>query len=155
MDPFLGLLASSAVAAIVGTALKGIIRPVSWALLAGALLLFGSSRVVEATNSVAQSPSPSETSETFTTNSSDLAGVPAVALGWQSATSNLNPAFSSLYAQQPPVNPSPGSLNPGTNPRPVDPNAIDQQAPASPPAASPIPPAPPPAPSPRPIQALW
>jgi hypothetical protein len=155
MSALLGLLATSVVTAIVGTALKGIIRPVSWALMAATLLLLGSVKVVEATNSVAEnSPNPSP-SETLVADS-NLAGVPAAALGWQSVTSSLNPAFSSLYAQQPfnprPSNPVPSPTAPlaSTPPSPsADPNAFAQNPnPAVSPVSSPAAPA-------RPIQALW
>ena len=142
MSALLGLLATSVVTAIVGTALKGILRPVSWALMAATLLLLGSVKVVEATNSVAESspnPSPSET----LLADANSAGAPA-ALGWQSATSSLNPAFSQLYAQQP-FTPQP-SFPAAPAPTP-DPNTFAQN-----PNPTPVP-----APQPvrRPVQALW
>ena len=148
MSALLGLLATSVVTAIVGTALKGILRPVSWALLAASVLLLGSVKVVEATNSVAESsPNPSPTATLVADANSS--GVPALALGWQSATNNLNPAFSPLYAQQP-SNPQPSF--PATPSPTVDPTAFAQNpnppsSPNSAPAA--------PAAQVRPIQALW
>ena len=135
MSALLGLLATSVVTAIVGTALKGILRPVSWALMAATLLLLGSVKVVEATNSVAEnSPTPNP-SETLVAS-----GVPAVTSGWQSATDGLNPAFTSLSAQQPstpqpsfPATPAPTVT--AQNPIPANTN----------PAPAPV----------RPVQALW
>ncbi|HEY9643075.1 MAG TPA: hypothetical protein V6C57_21480, partial [Coleofasciculaceae cyanobacterium] len=101
MDPLLGFLGASVVVALVGTTLKGIIRPLSWAVLAGAALLFGSSKVVDATNSLAQSPnvSPPNVSPSPTTplTSNATTGVPPAAQGWQAAASGLDPALSSLY----------------------------------------------------------
>jgi hypothetical protein len=98
MEPLLGFLGASVVAAIIGTTLKGIIRPLSWATLAGVALLFGSSKVVDATNSLAQSPNttPSPTSP-LTSNATT--GVPPVAQGWQATASGLDPALSLLYGQ--------------------------------------------------------
>jgi hypothetical protein len=160
MDGFLGLLVTSAVTAIVGTALKGIVRPISWALLAGSLLLFGSNKVVEATNSVvASSPSSSETRVADTNNldTNNLTGVPAAALGWQSATSGLNPAFSSFYAQQlpnpAPNNPAPRPSTTGNSGTAGNSGTTGQTS--TPPSnRTPAASAPPPATS-RPIQALW
>jgi hypothetical protein len=151
MSALLGLLATSVVTAIVGTALKGILRPVSWALLAGTLLLLGSVKVVEATNSVAEnSPSPAGTLVADSNSAANAVGVPAAALGWQSATDSLNPAFSPLYAQQP-FNPQPSTAIPSAPAAPspaVNPNVFAQNP--NPPASSSqsAPPA-------RPIQALW
>ncbi len=143
MSALLGLLATSVVTAIVGTALKGILRPVSWALMAATLLLLGSVKVVEATNSVAEnSPTPNP-SETLVADANS-AGVPAAALGWRSATDSLNPALSQLYAQQP-FTPQPSfPATPAPTVTTQNPNLTNTN------------PAPAPSPAPvRPVQALW
>ncbi|NJR66603.1 MAG: hypothetical protein HC772_16885 [Leptolyngbyaceae cyanobacterium CRU_2_3] len=98
MDPLLGLLGASVVAAIAGTALKGIVRPLSWALLTGVTLLFGSSKVVDATNALGQAPVLTS-DPTSTVASNAATGVAPVAQGWQSAASGLDPALSPLYGQ--------------------------------------------------------
>jgi hypothetical protein len=98
MEPLLGFLGASVVAAVIGTTLKGIIRPLSWAMLAGVALLFGSSKVVDATNALTQSPE-STPSPTLPLTSNATAGVPPVAQGWQAAASGLDPALSPVYGQ--------------------------------------------------------
>jgi hypothetical protein len=161
MDPLLGLLGASAVTAIVGTALKGIVRPLSWAMLAAAALLFGSSKVVEATNALigdaatspSVSPSASPTispslspNSTQTPASNSAIASPAAAQGWQGAASSLNPALSSLYTQSQPgqtPNPSPPLIS-GSN--------TSTQNPAPPPRVS-SQPSPPP--SPPPVIGYW
>lgn len=152
MNPLLGLLIASAVSAVIGTALKGIIRPLSWALLAGVALLFGSSKVVEATNSLSQNPalnsSPTAPLTTAAVSS------PTAAQGWQSAASSLNPVLSSIYTPSQPGQPDPNA--PGPNPsNPDSPNLNPGDIGSVPPA-----PAPPPdrvssQPSPPPISGYW
>ncbi len=140
MDPMLGFLGTSAIVAIAGTAVKGILRPLSWAMLAAAALLFGSSKIVDATNALNQSPVlrqnpalnqnpqlsqnpalnqnpqlvPNPTS-TFSSNST--ISPPPLAQGWQSAAQGLNPSLSTLYGQNQPSQNQFGQNQP-TQPQP-------------------------------------
>lgn len=173
MDPFLGLLGTSVVAAIVGTALKGIIRPLSWAMLAASTLLFGSSKVVDATNALSQNPQLTPSPTATLVADSSLA-VPAAAQGWQAIAGSLNPALSPIYSQAGLPNPgavnpgvgqvNPGQVNPGqVNPGQVNPGQVGsgqvnpgQEQPIAPPPASTPPQAPPSrVSSAQPIVGLW
>lgn len=155
MSGLLGLLIASAAFALVGTVLRGILRPISWATLALAALSFGSEHLGDALNAIqGNRPTPDATSEASPTSTivaqepaSPAASTPALATtGWQSATNSVGNAIAS-------------TLPPRTVPR--DTAGLPSTPTASETASEPVPPPPPvdqsPAPegSPPPISGLW
>ncbi|MBI4784402.1 MAG: hypothetical protein HY785_24240 [Oscillatoriophycideae cyanobacterium NC_groundwater_1537_Pr4_S-0.65um_50_18] len=121
MEPLLGVLGASAIAAIAGTAVKGMLRPLSWAMLIASALLFGSSKIVDATNALSQNPRP-DPNPTSTLSSNSAISSPPVAQGWQSIAQSLDPSLSTLYGQGQLVQgqPNPTQFNQDSlNPDPV------------------------------------
>jgi hypothetical protein len=127
MDPLLGFLGTSAIAAIAGTAMKGILRPLSWAMLAAAVLLFGSSKIVDATNALNQNSALSQNPQlspnpTSSLSSNSTIASPPLAQGWQAVAQGLNPSLSTLYGQNQP-NQNQLSQN---QPSPISPGELGQ-----------------------------
>jgi hypothetical protein len=129
-----GFAITSALLAVVGTTLRGILRPISWSLLAIALGLLASNQFRTAAGQgttgavdVAQSPNTtiSPVSPTPNTTISPVSPTPTsdrplVQEGWQEVAEELEPIFSDAVADsEVPSPPSPDDILSGTQPTPT------------------------------------
>jgi hypothetical protein len=142
-----GFAITSALLAVVGTTLRGILRPISWGLLAIALGLLASNQFRTAAGQgttgavdVAQSPNTtiSPVSPTPNTTISPVSPTPTpdrslAREGWQDVAEELEPIFSDAIADsEVPSPPSPDDILSSPQPTPTP----------SPPLATPPPPPP-------------
>lgn len=93
-----GFLVASTIFAAIGTAVRGLLRPISWALLALALVLMISNRLAAGANN--QIPSPDS---------------PVAQEGWQDVARELELVYSDTLTDPSNPVPSPGSNRRGSN----------------------------------------
>ncbi|WP_416670595.1 hypothetical protein [Egbenema bharatensis] len=125
MGGLLGFLITSAVLAIVGTAIRGLMRPLTLGLLALALSLFASAQLGEGSPNIIGNDPPPQAIE-----------------GLQDAAEDLEPVIDQAFPPEPTPTPTPtdAEITEEPSPSPL------QIAPS---------PTPSPSPSPSPIQGFW
>ncbi|NJO41482.1 MAG: hypothetical protein HC769_15760 [Cyanobacteria bacterium CRU_2_1] len=138
MDGLLGFLITSAIFAVAGTALKGLIRPISWGMFLIAALWMGSEQVLnsQTTSSVETAQSPAPTSAVSPTSTPIT---PTATTGWQTLAQQLEPAVSSALSN---------ADSPSVTSSPTDGLVVSDPATAPVPASTP-------SRSPAPIRGLW
>lgn len=137
MGGLLGFLVTSAIGAVVGTAVRGLLRPVSWALFAVAASLLVSNQLLNARGAVDVAQNPDTTSSptvspttTITPTTSDR---PIAQEGWQEVADDLAPVVNRALSEFP----NPPSASPRATPTPTQSPA--SESPSGSRSPSPIP----------------